>query len=200
MNSGDGESLVRRFRTLDCVKTEYQKLNIGCGQKHIPDAVNIDLNPAVHPDLVYDLNQMPWPFEGDSFVEVLAFDVIEHCDNVVATMDEIHRVCRREASVRITVPHFSCSNAYTDPTHRHFFGHESFDYVTGEHKFSFYTKKLFRCRLREIVFYPTLLNRVVGRLANRWPRAYERRWAWMFPAFFLYFELEVVKEVGPTAT
>jgi SAM-dependent methyltransferase len=163
----------------------------------MPDALNIDLNPAVQPDLVYDLNQLPRPFEGNFFLEVAAFDVIEHFDNVVATMDEIHRVCRSDACVRITVPHFSCANAYTDPTHRHFFGHNSFDYMTGEHQCAFYTNKLFRRRLREIIFYPTSLNKIVGRFANRWPRAYERRWAWMFPAFFLYFELEVVKQVGP---
>jgi SAM-dependent methyltransferase len=181
---------------LNLVKTECRKLNIGCGEKRIPDALNIDFNPTVHPDLVYDLNKLPWPFEQDSFVEVLAFDVMEHCDDVVATMNEIHRVCRHEACVRITVPHFSSSNAYTDPTHRHFFGYESFDYVTGEHRFSFYTGKLFHRRLSQIIFYPTLLNKLVSRFATHWPRAYERRWAWMFPAFFLYFELGVIKEGG----
>jgi len=37
------------------------------------------------------------------------------------------------------------------------------------------------------------VNRLVFRLANRFPERYERRWAWMFPAWFLYYELEVVK-------
>ena len=40
----------------------------------------------------------------------------------------------------------------------------------------------------------TLVNKLVWRLANRYPEAYERRWAWVFPAFFLSFELEVVKD------
>jgi hypothetical protein len=30
-------------------------------------------------------------------------------------------------------------------------------------------------------------------VARRWPRFYERRLAWVFPAWFLYFELEAVK-------
>jgi hypothetical protein len=47
-----------------------------------------------------------------------------------------------------------------------------------------------------IIFASTLLNRLVWRIANRWPAGYERRWAWMFPAWFLYFELEVVKGRG----
>jgi len=37
------------------------------------------------------------------------------------------------------------------------------------------------------------VNKLVRRLANRYPAAYERRWTWIFPAWFLYFELEVVK-------
>lgn len=42
-------------------------------------------------------------------------------------------------------------------------------------------------------FQPTLLNKIVRRLANHFPGSYERRWAWLFPAWYLYFELEVVK-------
>ena len=38
-----------------------------------------------------------------------------------------------------------------------------------------------------------IVNRVIFRLANRWPQEYERRWAWMFPAWFLYVELEALK-------
>jgi hypothetical protein len=45
----------------------------------------------------------------------------------------------------------------------------------------------------QVIFRPSLLNRVVGRIANRWPERYEDRWCWMFPAWFLYFELEAVK-------
>ena len=38
------------------------------------------------------------------------------------------------------------------------------------------------------------VNKLIGRLANRFPVRYERRWTWLFLAWFLYFELEVVKE------
>ncbi len=169
-------------------------LNLGCGNKRITGAVNVDISPAVAPDVVHDLNRRPWPFDSDTFSEVRAYDVIEHFDDVIATMEEIHRICSDGAVVKITVPHFSCANAFTDPTHRHYFGHSSFHYVTGEHEFSFYTDKIYRRRASSIVFADALLNKVVRRLANRFPEAYEQRWAWMFPAWFLYFELEVVKD------
>ena len=66
--------------------------------------------------------------------------------------------------------------------------------VTGDKEFSFYSGVRFRRRVGQIIIRPTLLNKVVWRLANRYPSAYEQRFAWLFPAWFLYFELEVVKE------
>jgi hypothetical protein len=108
-------------------------------------------------------------------------------------MEEIHRVSTDDAIVHITVPHFSSSNTFTDPTHKHQFGWKSFHYITGEHELSFYTPCRFRRRTVSIVFAPTLVNKIVHRVANRFPEAYEDRWAWIFPAWFLYFELEVIK-------
>jgi predicted SAM-dependent methyltransferase len=174
-------------------KSPKTVLNLGCGRKHIAGAVNVDAVASTEPDVVHDLNRRPWPLADDRFSEVHAYDVIEHLDDVVKTMEEIHRVCRDHAVVRITVPHFSSANAYTDPTHRHYFGSRTFHYVTGEHDFSFYTQARFARRASEIIFHPSLQNKLVRRLAKRYPDAYERQWAWIFPAWFLYFELEVLK-------
>lgn len=168
-------------------------LNLGCGLKKVQGALNVDLCAEVDPDLVHDLNVMPWPFDDAEFSEVLAYDVLEHCDDVIAALNEIHRISCNGALVRITVPHFSCMNAFTDPTHRHFFGWSSLHYVTGERDLSFYTSRRFRRRVSNLIFFPGLINKVVRRLANRYPEAYEKRWAWIFPAWFLYFELEVIK-------
>lgn len=169
-------------------------LHLGCGLKRIEGAVNVDLVASTGPDVVHDLDDRPWPFETGSFDEVLAYDVVEHLEDVVAAMEEIHRVSADGAVVKLTVPHFSCANAFTDITHRHFFSWFSFHYFTGENEFPFYTAARFRRQVSKIVFTHTLVNRLVWQLANRWPAAYERRWAWLFPAWFLYFELAVTKE------
>lgn len=168
-------------------------LHLGSGLKRMAGAVNVDLVAATNPDVVHDLDTRPWPFADDEFDEVIACDVIEHLDDVVATMEEIHRVAADGAVLKVTVPHFSSANAFTDITHRHSFAWSSFHYFTGENEFPFYTAARFRRRVGNIIFASTLLNRVVWRVANRWPAGYERRWAWIFPAWFLYFELEVVK-------
>lgn len=169
-------------------------LNLGCGRKHQPDAINLDIVPDTDPDVLHDLNEFPWPFDSSRFTEVRAFDVIEHTADVVRVMDEIHRICQDGALIKITVPHYSCSNAFTDPTHRHYFGCNSFHYFTGENEFSFYTQRRYRRRRSQLVFYPTLVNKLVWRLANRFSQHYERYWAWIFPAWYLYFELQVIKK------
>jgi hypothetical protein len=98
--------------------------------------------------------------------------------------------------VKIAVPHFSCCNAFTDITHRHYFSVRSFDYFTGDNELGFYTDRRFRKARAEIVFFPSVVNKLVWRLVRRYPAGYERRWAWAFPAWFLSFELVVVKPDG----
>lgn len=176
-------------------------LNLGCGRKPLAGAVNVDLVPEVGADVVCDLNGSPWPFPSDHFREVLAYDVVEHLDDTLAAFEEIHRVCRDGASVKITVPHYSSPEAFTDPTHRHFFAYNTFEYFTEASELSYYTRARFRVRSRNIIFMPSLVNKLVWRLANRFPARYERSWAWIFPAWFLSVELEVLKDtrggVGP---
>lgn len=168
-------------------------LNLGSGPKRVPGAVNVDIRPWTRPDVLHDLDQRPWPFPSDTFAEVLANDVIEHLQDPVATFAELHRVCRPGAVVRVTVPHFSSSNAFSDPTHRRFFSTSSFDFLAGTRGGLLPDDVRFEVRARRIIFHPTLAARVLGRLANRAPEAYERRWAWIYPAWFISAELVVVK-------
>lgn len=168
-------------------------LNLGSGRKPRPGAVNLDRTSASSPDVVHDLDIRPWPFPDDRFDQVYAFDVVEHLADVVAAMEELHRICRDGASIEITVPHFSSGNAFTDPTHRHFFSRFSFHYFDSAHELSFYSDARFQVARSNLIFTPSLVNRVVTRLANRYPKKYEARWAWIFPAWFISVELRVVK-------
>lgn len=170
------------------------KLNIGCGRKHLAGAVNLDVSADVGADVVHDLNRFPWPFEDGTFDEIYAYDVLEHVVDLPPVLEEIHRIAKPGGVLCVTVPHFSSANAFTDLTHRHFFGWRSFDPYEPGDKFDFYSRTArFRRRHTRISFYRSIVNRIVFRLANRWPDRYEQRWAWMFPAWFIYYELEVLK-------
>jgi len=178
-------------------RADIARLNLGCGRKRMDHAVNLDASDRVGADVVHDLNRTPWPFADDAFEEVHALDVLEHLENVVRALEEIHRICRHGAILHVTVPHFSSANAFTDVTHRHWFGWHSFDpFIAprdGSHGLAHYSSVRFRRVSAQIYFHPSLVNKLLWRCANRWPDGYERRWAWMFPAWFMAVRLEVVK-------
>ena len=170
-----------------------RNLNIGSGEKKLENYINLDICENTDPDVVHDLNVLPWPFEDNFFDRVVAFDVIEHVDSIVHFMEEIYRVSKPGASVELTTPHYTCANSFRDPTHKHHLGRFSLQYFSGSHEFGFYSSARFVEEVVRIVFHPSLLGRLVSRLANKFPEAYERRWAWIFPAWFLSIKLKVQK-------
>ncbi len=169
-------------------------LNLGSGKDPaVPNVLTVDFNPALSPDVVHDLNCFPWPFPDNSFESIYARDVLEHLGDLVRVMEEIHRIAKPGAKVFITTPHYSCSNSWTDPTHRQHLGLFSFDYFTGENQWGFYSKVRFKKTRVFLQFYPKFKNTLIWRIANRWPRFYEEHLAWIFPAWVMTFELEVLK-------
>jgi SAM-dependent methyltransferase len=97
------------------------KLNLGCGQNRLDGYVNADRETIVEPDVVMDLEKFPWPFEDNSVDEVAANHVLEHvgarAEVFIGIMQELYRVCRGGALIRIAVPHPRHDNFIDDPTH-----------------------------------------------------------------------------------
>lgn len=178
----------------DALINSATRVNLGCGNDRMDGFLNVDVVPGIKPDLVHDLNRFPYPFRESQFEHVIAKDVIEHLEDMPAFMREVWRVLKPGGLLTMTTPHFSNRNSYTDPTHRRHLGFGSFDYFVAGHKWNFYGSTGFEIRHRAIVFEPSLANKVVARLANRWPARYEERWAWIFPAWFLYVEMVARKD------
>jgi len=176
----------------DCPSLKIKILDLGCGFKKIGGAIGIDLSPKSGADIIWDLNQFPWPISDNEFGIVVCNHILEHLENVVKAMEEIHRICKSGGIIRIEIPHFSSCHAFRDITHRHYFGYESFDGLCGFEPW-FYTKIKFKLRKRELVFWK--LHRIDGIefLANKFPIFYEKYFAFIFPARCLQFELEVIK-------
>jgi hypothetical protein len=177
----------------DCPLVRVTTLNLGCGKTLMPGAVNLDVSPNVGADIVHDLRLFPWPLDTDVYTEVWITDVVEHLPDTVATLEELHRICRNGAILHITTPHFSCSNSFTDPTHHHHLGMYSFDYFTGNSPHDHYTTVRFRYARRFLVFLPSPKNSIMWRIANRWPGFYERHLCWIWPAWLMSIDLIVVK-------
>jgi SAM-dependent methyltransferase len=175
----------------DTSETLPRRLNLGCGLRKRPDCWNVDMRGE--PDLVWDLEQRPWPLPRDHFEHIYAFDVVEHVASIQDFVEEAHALLAPGGILEITTPHFSCSNSYTDPTHRHHLGYFSFDYFTDASQWSFYSPVRFEIAERILVFRQRLPDRLMSRFANRHPEVWEQRLAWLWPAWFLIFKLRAVK-------
>lgn len=83
------------------------KLNLGCGLVKLPGYVNIDLNPAVCPDLVLDLASadLVATFGIDSVDAVYASHFLEHLQDPFALVDQLWLVSKPGANWEILVPH-----------------------------------------------------------------------------------------------
>jgi len=101
--------------------------------------------------LVHDLNIMPYPFADNSIEEIIADNILEHLDDVVVVMEELYRVCRNGAIIKISLPYYKSSGAFSDPTHKHFFTENSFQCFTVGHEYHFYTKAKFKIVKRELL-------------------------------------------------
>lgn len=174
-------------------------LDVGCGRSKAPGAVGIDrrAEPGISADRLrdidHDLTHFPWPIEDDSFDLIICQHVIEHLPDTVRTLEEFHRIVRDGGKIFMETPHYTWFEAYRHYEHCHMFSFQSFDYFLQGNKvyktnYSYADKR---------IFFDDLTNCVgIAWLANRFPRVYEKRLAFLFPATSFQVTLQVHKEAA----
>ncbi|MEK6948001.1 MAG: methyltransferase domain-containing protein [Nanoarchaeota archaeon] len=173
-----------------------KKLNIGCGPDIKPKSegwVNLDDLKLKGVDVVHSLNKFPYPFKNNEFDEVFCSHILEHVDDLIKVMRELHRITKPNGIIRIHVPHFSCGVNYRDPTHKRYFSYFTFDFFTDKcyydtPKFLVVYSKLNFSRLSF-----TFLNFFMNPIINLSPAVYERFFCWILPASEVIAELKVLK-------
>ena len=97
------------------------RLNLGCGYDKRDGFVNVDRMAACDPDVVVDLEELPWPWDSSSVDEIILKHSLEHLggdsDTYLAIVKELWRVSRPNATITITVPHPRHDHFINDPTH-----------------------------------------------------------------------------------
>lgn len=106
-----------------------KKLNVGCGADIREGYINLDLANLPGVNVVHDIELFPYPFESDTFDEILCQDVLEHVE-YIPVLKELHRILKKGGTLTIRVPHFTSRNNYIDPTHRKMFSCRTFDFFT----------------------------------------------------------------------
>src|ERR1035437_8050100 len=110
------------------------RLNVGAGSRPViePGWINVDRVRLHAIDVVHDLDVGPWPFESGTVEQLEAKDVFEHVVDPILFMTECYRILRPHGVLHIRTPHFTCLDAFTDPTHRRFCTEHTFDYWIPE--------------------------------------------------------------------
>ena len=127
------------------------KINLGAGNDVLDTNVWINHDLKKHRpeiEVSFDLENIPWPLEDDSFDEVRMFDVLEHLNNIIGVMDEVWRILKPNGILDCKVCGYKNENFWVDITHKHSFAPNSMDYfvpdtVLGD-TYSYYTSRKWR--------------------------------------------------------
>lgn len=110
-----------------------KRLNVGCGHDVLPGWINLDVAPLPGVDIVFDLDDCRTervPLEDDCVDEILMKHVLEHLNDVLGAMEELHRLAKPGARLTIVCPHGASDDAWEDPTHKRALFPRSFGYFS----------------------------------------------------------------------
>lgn len=135
-------------------------LNLGAGNEIKEAADNHDISrhrPEI--DLVFDLNNIPYPIPDNSYDKIFMVSVIEHLiPNYIETANEIWRIIRPRGLWIVKYPLHTSPTIADDPTHRWHKSEFALDYLDPTtkygQKYGFYTpykwliqsKKIFKAK------------------------------------------------------
>lgn len=102
-------------------------IDLGCGRNKLPNTFGFDcrLEPGVN--TLCDIER-PLPLKNDSVDLVQLSHVMEHMRDLIAFMEEVYRVCKPGAEVRVAVPYYTSRGAFRDPTHVRYITEDTFQY------------------------------------------------------------------------
>jgi predicted SAM-dependent methyltransferase len=103
------------------------------------DLKTLDVDPDVGADYVHDLCVTPYPFEDNSFDEIHAYEVLEHCGQqgdwklFFAQFTEFWRILKPGGYFCATVPMWDSPWAWGDPSHTRVITAGTISYLDQDH-------------------------------------------------------------------
>jgi len=124
-----------------------RELLIGCGKQRkkviyrpgnqdFQDVTTLDINPDHNPDVVWDLNDLPLPFEDNTFDEIHAYEVLEHCGFqgdykfFFAQFADFWRILKGGGILYGSSPAWDSKWAWGDPSHTRIISPESLTFLS----------------------------------------------------------------------
>ena len=92
------------------------RLDVACGSNKTPGFFGVDI-AGNDVDVTWDLEKFPWPFPDNSVDEIVCNHYIEHTKDLIAFMNELHRIMVPGGTAIIRAPYYNSMRAWQDPTH-----------------------------------------------------------------------------------
>ncbi len=102
-------------------------VDLGCGSKKVNGAFGFDIRPEPGVNVVCNIERQ-LPLKTNSVDVVNLSHILEHIRDLIPFMEEVYRVCRSGAMVRVVVPYYTSRGAFRDPTHVRFITEDTFQY------------------------------------------------------------------------
>jgi SAM-dependent methyltransferase len=181
-------------------------LELGCGNRkgyqcpYNGKIIGVDIDKNSQADVIWDLEKYPYPFKDNEFDAIYSRHALEHLEDTVRTMKELHRITKPHGRIYIIVPHFASNLAHDNVTHKKFFGVNSFnfwEYTSKDLQFKILGRKLnyvFKGTTEKQSWKGKLLRKLVipiDWLINRHPTFFEK--VGILPPDEIEWELEVIK-------
>lgn len=167
-------------------------LNLGCGQKLIKDAINVDVTSYPGVDQVVDLSVFPWHWADNSVDGIHSSHFIEHLPDQKQFLDECYRILKPGGFLRLCVPHSSncvsigCMghyrtysyNTFNDYMARDFYMFKTARYKTVEQRLNWWFEYV--CWdsnvPKPILAIIVMVNPIINFLINLSPPIFENLW------------------------
>lgn len=105
------------------------KLDLACGNKKTEGFIGVDLSlEGTQADLIVDLEKYPWYFGDDSIDEIVCNHYIEHTSDLIAFMNEVHRILKPGGTATFVSPYWSSVRCWQDPTHKRAISEQTYYY------------------------------------------------------------------------
>ncbi|OIP76652.1 MAG: hypothetical protein AUK48_05515 [Oscillatoriales cyanobacterium CG2_30_44_21] len=129
------QDIILKINTSSEQSSNYSNrlcIDLGCGDWKPEGFIGVDIAPRPNVDVVANLNSR-FPFPDSSADVIRAYDVIEHLQDRIHTMNELWRVAKPDGVIDIRVPSTDGRGAFQDPTHISFWNINSFMYYCAEY-------------------------------------------------------------------